>query len=457
MIRWPVSLLLSLALFTAHSWASDSRFLMPQCRLTLARDERMIPRESFAVRKGTVQIADPDRHFRNRIDLKLREGSGIRSKEGKWSLRQEIAGSQSSNEEIQSLLRVFEKLPRYAIVRMHCLPEAALESLKKSGEKNTGRELPDLNLWFHAYVDVFSTTELAGLIRELNDLDLVEIAYASPLPSPPPGMQRSSAERFKRYWREHSLLPWPTMEEIRAREAGWLPSASTDSMPLNQARAPHRRKQPPPPLPGDFQPAQDYGEAAPIGIDIDYVDRGYYNARGTNWGFTDVEYYWNQSHRDLASISDDSVHVNESPSPAAKDWAGDHGTAVIGQLSSDNNGWGTTGLVHDAAVRLSTEWPESGWDRTGAIMAALSQFWNGSVILLEMQTVAGFDCNRDGRNDDNDLVPAEWDPAVKSAIQMASANGRIIVEPAGNGDCDLDLPDFGGRSTRIAAKTIREP
>jgi len=34
--------------------------------------------------------------------------------------------------------------------------------------------------------------------------------------------------------------------------------------------------------------------------------------------------------------------------------------------------------------------------------------------------------------------------AVKSAIQTATANGRIVVAYAGNGNCDLDDAGFGG-------------
>jgi len=65
-------------------------------------------------------------------------------------------------------------------------------------------------------------------------------------------------------------------------------------------------------------------------------------------------------------------------------------------------------------------------------------------MLLEMQTYANFDCNGDGANDENDLVPSEWEPAVKAAISTAVANGRIVVEAAGNGGCDLDQAGFKG-------------
>ena len=40
-------------------------------------------------------------------------------------------------------------------------------------------------------------------------------------------------------------------------------------------------------------------------------------------------------------------------------------------------------------------------------------------------------------------MPLEWQPAVRTAIQSATARGRIVVEAAGNGDQDLDDPIYG--------------
>jgi len=172
------------------------------------------------------------------------------------------------------------------------------------------------------------------------------------------------------------------------------------------------------------------------------VNRRYFNANGQNWGYTDVEYSWNVTHQDLNQIAG-NVFVNGSPSSGAMrmDYR-DHGTAVMGILSSDDNGFGTTGLVPQAAVRLSTHSPATGYNPANAITAAASQFWKGAAILLEMQTYAGFDCN--GPDSREDLVPIEWDAAAKAAIKTAVANGRIVIEAAGNGNCDLDQAGFKG-------------
>ena len=100
-----------------------------------------------------------------------------------------------------------------------------------------------------------------------------------------------------------------------------------------------------------------------------------------------------------------------------------------------------------SAVRLSTEWPTTGYDRTSAITSASAQFWKGAVILLEMQTGCGWDCNGDGlvnALNNEDYIPTEYRAADKAAIQTAVANGRIVVAAAGNGNCNLDLAGFGG-------------
>jgi hypothetical protein len=342
-------------------------------------------------------------------------------------------------EELQQVLDILGRTAKYSVVRMHQLAEATLESMKKQGEQNTGRELPDLNLWYYLYVDG-TPQQLAEVINQLNQLAIVEYAQASPLPAPPPGMDEAQTREFEQYWQANDKAPWPSPEEIQQIETG-LPPPPASPKPPTEVSPPSKQSSEVSPLPSNYEPNQDYGEAAPIGIDIDYVGGRYWNAYGSNWGYTDCEYSWNKSHADLTDIAG-SVYANGTPHASAMTYK-DHGTAVIGELSSDNNGWGTTGLVRDSAVRLSTEWPSTGYNRPSAITAAAAQFWKGAVILLEMQTGAGFDCN--GADPGTSYyVPAEWDAAVKSAIQTATANGRIVVEAAGNGNCNLDLAGFGG-------------
>lgn len=400
----------------------------------------LIPRKSFSARKKTISAGDLERCFKNRIEIKFREGSGVRSVGGKFTIDLNAVKGTSPELELKEVKRILNSLMRHTVMRMHYLPEATLTAMKRKGEKRAGRELPDLNLWFYVFVDVPTMVDLAEVINQLNAHDIIEYAYASHLPAPPPCENDAEANKFDDYWLENDRLPWPTLEAVEKREVGWLPPRFGADKPGIQASPPKGKisVQTPPSYVFD----QDYREAAPIGIDIDYVGSHYWNSGGMNWGYTDCEYSWNQSHQDLTDISG-SVLINGTPHTDATDFDSiNHGTAVIGELSSDPNGWGTTGLTPFAGVRLSTEWPTTGWDRPSSITAAAVQFWKGAVILLEMQTEAGFDCN--GADINKPYVPAEWDAAVKSAVETAVANGRIVVAAAGNGNCDLDQSGFGG-------------
>jgi hypothetical protein len=406
---------------------------------TMDNQTTLIPNESFAARKKVISVSDLKDSFKNRIEIKFSEGSRIRLRQGKLTMNMTGRGGSTTHVEFEQVLNLLESVEKYTVVRMHELPEATLNSMKTQGERNSGRELPDLNLWYYIYVDVQWEQELANLINQLNELDIVEYTYASPLPSPPPGMNEQENEAFEEYWREHDKATWPGTKDVQQNEQGTPPPPPARNSTHISPPSPEFPEAPP--VPGNYLSNQDYREAAPTGIDIDYVVSRYFNAAGLNWGYTDCEYSWNKAHGDLTDIAG-SVYVNGTPHASAMVYR-DHGTAVIGELSSDSNGWGTTGLVHESAVKLSTEWPSTGYNRPSAITSAAVQFFRGAVILLEMQTGAGFDCN--GAADVSDpYVPAEWNAAVKSAITTATANGRIVVEAAGNGNCNLDQAGFGG-------------
>lgn len=411
----------------------------------------LVPRASHASRKRSLGVVDLEGSFRNRIELKLREGSAVRSRQGRLRVAPDaLRGARAPTTELAALQAILDGLSRQAVVRVHTLDEARLDAMKQEGEASSGRELADLNLWFYLYVDVPSDAALADLVNRLNALDVVEYAAPSALPAPPPTLDARSAADWRAYWREHDRLPWPDPDGTPRIGVVATAEGALTRFPEAEATPPRGQPPVPPPLPGNYEPNQDYQEAAPVGIDVDYVRARYWNAWGDNWGYTDAEYSWNRTHADLTDIAGGAALVNGTPHPSALPYR-DHGTAVIGELSSDNNGWGTTGLVPNASVRLSTEWPTTGYNRPAAITAAANQFWPGAVILLEMQQSAAFDCNGDGvanASGNEDYVPSEYIPAVKDAIRTATANGRIVIEAAGNGNCNLDLAGFGGEFSR---------
>ncbi len=191
----------------------------------------------------------------------------------------------------------------------------------------------------------------------------------------------------------------------------------------------------PTPQPPDFQGMQGYLNPAvstPTGIDALYA---WTQAGGDGVGVTvcDLEYSWNYSHGDLTKAPGSQININVAD-PFSDN---NHGTAVIGEMVSDINGWGTTGICHGANLKTCGTYygnPTPQWNVPGAITLAISQLSAGDVILLEQQ----WDYTGSGG-----YVPIEWwlnyspNPqtynGVYAAIQTAVANGIHVVQAGGNG------------------------
>lgn len=146
---------------------------------------------------------------------------------------------------------------------------------------------------------------------------------------------------------------------------------------------------------------------------------------GSRVTIVDVEYSFNQSHEDLPAI----------PVIGGQEYNGfgdDHGTAVMGELVSKNNGLGVKGISYGAVVKFSSACMDSfcsNYNPANAINTARANTANGDVILIEQQTpVCGL----------ADYGPLEWIQSVYDAIKFATAAGRNVVEAAGNGSVNLD-------------------
>ena len=151
---------------------------------------------------------------------------------------------------------------------------------------------------------------------------------------------------------------------------------------------------------------------------------------GASVRITDIEYGWEVTHEDLV---DKDLHLEEGQVVPA--WVADygwdeHGTAVMGQLTGLDNGYGVTGGAHGAEIATSPEYTDAaGSRRATAITNAAALSAPGDVILLEMQMVT-----RPGGS----YGPAELDPNVWTVSQAAVDAGVVVVGAAGNGAEDLD-------------------
>lgn len=167
----------------------------------------------------------------------------------------------------------------------------------------------------------------------------------------------------------------------------------------------------------------------------------------------DIENSWNEEHEDLPGFN---------PQPAFNTWHPDqsqwddeqteHGTGVAGIMVAKANGAGVTGIVHDATFGVINNLRRTGFgqirNNSDSILDAAIMLSEGDVILIEQQVQGPrkADCTcetEDGApRDQCGMLPVEWTDHTYDAIVAASSSGLIVVEPAGNGEQDLDDPMF---------------
>jgi serine protease len=210
-----------------------------------------------------------------------------------------------------------------------------------------------------------------------------------------------------------------------------------NALPGVELALPARTPAPPPvdlaPPTPSFASGQGYREAAPGGVGA-ILASSIPGASGAGVRLVDVEYRWVLDHEDLelaAAANIDSATLSD-PFPADE---GSHGTAVLGVLRGRHNGYGVLGLANAASVFVApANTVQHGYDPVRAIGLALGVLAPGDVLLLEQQTWA---CG-------GLLGPLESYPPWFDAIANATAQGVVVIEPAGNGSIDLDGPACGG-------------
>jgi hypothetical protein len=200
---------------------------------------------------------------------------------------------------------------------------------------------------------------------------------------------------------------------------------------------------PPPAITPDFTPRQGYLDAAPGGIDARHswtIPGG----NGSGVKIYDVEYSWNQTHEDLSKAQGIPPLLNMGDSAVDPFNDNNHGTAVLGEIIADNDTKGVTGISWGADVGLAPAFTMNlGHKPANAIVLATNNGKAGDVILIEQQqAVCGLP----------DFGPAEVDSTVFMAIEMAVANGFVVVEAAGNGNVNLDQAACGTKFDR----TVRD-
>jgi subtilisin family serine protease len=262
--------------------------------------------------------------------------------------------------------------------RMFSQSDAWLDGWRQSGQERSGIVLHQLKLYY--FVDVPAGQPVGLLCDELNAHDIVTLAWPAPSGGDPvlaPGLRA-----------DDSYSGSPNLESF-----------------------------------------QTYRTAAPKGVDAFYGNT-FSGGRGVGVTIADCETGWTDDHEDLAAtLENQFVGFTNPPYP----W--DHGTAVMGEMLSGNNGYGTRGICWEASGVMSTHSPAGGPQNIpGSVVNGAAAVGLGDVVVIEIQCFGAVP----------GPFPCEYDPPMFAAVQTATANGTHVYAAAGNGNNNLDQPAYGG-------------
>lgn len=196
---------------------------------------------------------------------------------------------------------------------------------------------------------------------------------------------------------------------------------------------------PPGSITPDFTARQRYLNAATAGIDARYAwtQRG---GSGEGVNIIDIEGAWRFSHEDLKENQGGLVG---GVSVSQLKWR-KHGTAVLGMLGGNYNGFGITGICPDANVRTvsifanSNGDPSPYWSSAAAIRLAADMLHPGDIILIELHQPGPAVDFQENEITQVGYIPVEWWPCDLAAIMYATSRGIIVVEAGGNGQQNLE-------------------
>jgi hypothetical protein len=244
--------------------------------------------------------------------------------------------------------------------------------------------VPDLGTFFHVAAPDERLDEIAESLR---DLDEVEAAYVKPAGEPP-------VETETVYEGVNDMAP------------------AEDEPP---AQTP------------DFSTRQIYLNASPAGIDARYAWT-LAGGRGAGLRIIDCEWGWRFTHEDL--------RVNQGGVVIGTGIADDnHGTAVLGEFSGDQNAFGIVGICPDALAMGASF---ATLPTATVIRQAADRLRPGDILLLEIHR-PGPGANGTGQDG---YIAIEWWPDDLAAIRYAVGRGVVVVEAAGNGARNLDDPIY---------------
>ncbi len=178
------------------------------------------------------------------------------------------------------------------------------------------------------------------------------------------------------------------------------------------------------PITPDFSSRQGYRGPAPTGVDH-RASRVIPGGRGEALQVIDIESSWRMNHEDIPQLVPANVigQHNQALNP-------NHGVAVIGEIASEWDQFGMTGLADLCAVKVHSH---------------MRQFWASSVNVAAANTpVGGFIVLEVQLSFQGKTSPMESRQDVFDAVRNATLAGKHVIAAAGNGSNNLDSAIYGG-------------
>ena len=278
---------------------------------------------------------------------------------------------------------------------------AAIDAQRLRAEAKAGLQLPNLNRY--GQIDLgeqASREELMQVLKEILADPAVEVAFLEPKAVP-------AALGFDAFTGTYTPTQAPAMPGDIAIDLG-----ADDGL-----------KSP------DYSNQQHYLGAPPYGVNALAVD-GQPGARGADMHLVDIEGAWLWDHEDLPA----PFYTRGVPS-SEQDWR-DHGTAVLGEIRGHDDGSGVRGIAPEVAVGACSAMTQS---VSSCITYASLNVNEGDVVVIELHAPGP---NSTGSGQFGYVCMEYWQDNF-DAILVASADGRVVCEAAGNGYQDLDSATYG--------------
>lgn len=362
---------------------------------SLAADPSGEPRsdlEPYVAYNSPDTPADPALFNIAQIVVKLVEGSSVRLDGAKLVITREV--KDPANVDRLSRAGVELRTVRRQVAEFNSLVTASgavvgraapqvdaelLAMLHRRAENESMVELPNPNLFYFVHSQRTEPKAAADLLAALRRLPIVEAAYFQP-----------------------------------------IPFDATDIAPTTTI---------------DVTAQQGYFRPSPAGIDVDFARR-FAGGRGEGVRIVDIEFGWHVDHEDLPPISF-GYGVNFGFIDGA------HGTAVLGQIAAQENGFGAIGIVPASEIGWSSitnidllmPWRTYFYSVANALLSAGHFLRQGDIALIEQHfpNPAAGPCPNTCNCSQFGYVAVETIPYEHAAISLMTSAGIVVVEAAGNG------------------------